>query len=87
MRNSDIKVTHKKINISYYDIDNNLINKLNIEEIEELRGKALVMKSYMRKNKNKEKLIDSNYDNVKIFVDLIQYFKNLNNYLNDLFNI
>ena len=41
----------------------------------------------MKKEQTKEKLIDANYFNVRKFVDLIQNFKTLNNYLNDLYNI
>lgn len=72
--------------IEYYNQDN-VPNKLDLEAIEELRGKALIMKSYMKKDQAKEKVIDTNYFNVRKFVDLIQNFKTLNNYLNDLYNI
>ena len=86
LKNSEVKVTHENMNIKYY-IKEKITNELDIEKIEELRGKALIMKSYMKKGKNDQKLIDNNYSNVKKFVDLIQNFKILNTYLNDLFNI
>ena len=86
LRNSQVKITYKTMNIEYHNIDN-VLTQLDFESIEELRGKALIMKSYMKKDKTKEKLIDTNYFNVRKFVDLIQNFKTLNNYLNDLYNI
>ena len=86
LRNSQVKITYKTMNIEYHNIDN-VLTQLDFESIEELRGKALIMKSYMKKDKTKEKLIDMNYFNVRKFVDLIQNFKTLNNYLNDLYNI
>ena len=84
LRNSEIKVTYNSFNIEYYNKEN-VLTKMEFEEIEELRGKALIMKSYMKKEEGK--IVDTNYFNVRKFVDLIQNFKTLNNYLNDLFNI
>ena len=75
------------MSIDYFDRQNKTIKN---EGIEGLRGRALIMKSYMKKeNNNKEKLIDenNNYNKVRIFVDLIQKFKIIKAYLNDLYNI
>jgi len=86
LKNSEIKITNKNISIIYYNNDNNE-NKINFDEIEELRGKALIMKSYMKKGNKGEKLEDSGYFNVRKFVDLIQNFKTLYDYLNELVDI
>ena len=86
LTNSLAKVTYNNITIEYYK-NNKDKNILDIEALEELRGKAVIMKSYMKINKEQEIALDNNYNNVKIFVDLIQKFKILNNYLYNLYNI
>ena len=86
LRNSEIKITNNNIIIEYYNKDN-VLNKMDYDEIEELRGKALIMKSYMKKENKEEKLEDTNFFNVRKFVNLIQNFKTLYNYLNELFDI
>ena len=80
------KITYKEIKVEYYKNEKDK-NILDIEALEELRGKAVIMKSYMRINKEQEIALNNNYHNVKIFVDLIQKLKILNNYLNNLYNI
>ena len=86
LKNSEIKITNNNISIIYYNNDN-VANIMNFDEIEELRGKALIMKSYMKKENKEEKSKDSGYYNVRKFVDLIQNFKTLYDYLNELFDI
>ena len=83
LNSSEVNITNKNIIISYIEQDK-MREQLNNGEIEELRIKALSMKSYMEKDKNKDILMDSNYLNLKNFVDLIQNFKILNIYLKDL---
>ena len=86
LANSEVKITHQSMSIEYHNREK-AINKLDMEAIEELRGKALIMKSYMKKEKSEEKVLETNYIKVRKFVDLIQNFKTLNNYLNDLYII
>ena len=86
LTNSLAKLTYNNITIEYFKNDKDK-NILDIEALEELRGKAVIMKSYMRINKGQEIVLDNNYNNVKIFADLIQQLKILNNYLNNLYNI
>ena len=88
LNNSIAKITYYGITIEYYI--NEKKNILNFEDIEELRERAIVMKSYLKKNKNEvneEKIVGQNYYNVKIFVDIIQKIKLLKHYLDDLINI
>ena len=87
LNESKITISINNMSIDYFDRQNKTIKN---EGIEGLRGRALIMKSYMKKeNNNKEKLIDenNNYNKVRIFVDLIQKFKIIKAYLNDLYNI
>ena len=88
LNNSTAKITYYGITIEYFINEKKYI--LNIEDIEELRERAIVMKSYLKKNKNEvngEKIVGQNYYNVKIFVDIIQKIKLLKHYLDDLINI
>ena len=88
LKNSIANISYQDIIIEYYSLDNKTKNILNFEEIEELRERALVMKSNMTKDKsikNEEK--NDNYNIVKIFIDLIQKIKLLKEYLVDLVNI
>ena len=87
LNESKVKISIDNMSIDYFDRQNKTIEN---EGIEGLRGRALIMKSYMKKdNNNKEKLVDENdnYNKVRIFVDLIQKFKIIKAYLNDLYNI
>ena len=58
LRNSEVKIAYNNMYIEYHNIDN-VLSKLDFEAIEELRGKAWIMKSYMKKEQTKEKLIDA----------------------------
>ena len=86
LTNSLAKVSYRNITIEYKKSEDNK-NTLDIEALEELRGKAVIMKSYMKINNEQEIVLDNNYNNVKIFVELIQKFKILNNLLNRLYKI